>query len=46
MDKIELIAEEVADIKGIAYYSLGSHRKSISTEKKRTSILKFFKKYF
>ena len=34
MDKIELIAEEVVDIKGIAYYSLGSHRKSLSTEKK------------
>ena len=35
MDKIELIAEEVVDIKGIAYYSLGSHRKSLSPEKKR-----------
>ena len=45
MDKIELIAEEVVDIKGIAYYSLGSHRKSISAEKK-DEYFKVFKKYF
>ena len=45
MDKIELIAEEVVDIKGIAYYSLGSHRKSLSTEKKGEYFI-VFKKYF
>ena len=45
MDKIELIAEEVVDIKGIAYYSLGSHRKSLSPEKKE-EYFKVFKKYF
>ena len=45
MDKIELIAEEVVDIKGIAYYSLGSHRKSLSTEKKGEYFV-VFKKYF
>ena len=45
MEKIELIAEEVVDIKGIAYYSLGSHRKSLSPEKKE-EYFKVFKKYF
>ncbi len=45
MDKIELIAEDVVDIKGIAYYSLGSHRKSLSTEKKGEYFI-VFKKYF
>ena len=45
MEKIELIAEEVVDIKGIAYYSLGSHRKTLSSEKK-DEYFKVFKKYF
>ena len=45
MEKIELIAEEVVDIKGIAYYSLGSHRKNLSSEKKE-EYFKVFKKYF
>ena len=45
MGKIELIAEEVVDIKGIAYYSLGSHRKTLSSEKKE-EYFKVFKKYF
>tara|TARA_B100001250_G_C19487452_1_gene651487 strand:- start:51 stop:635 length:585 start_codon:yes stop_codon:yes gene_type:complete len=45
MDKIELIAEEVVDIKGIAYYSLGSHRKTLSSEKKE-EYFRVFKKYF
>ena len=45
MQKIELIAEEVVDIKGIAYYSLGSHRKTLSSEKK-DEYFKVFKKYF
>ncbi len=45
MDKIELIAEEVVDIKGIAFYSLGSHRKTLSAEKKE-EYFKVFKKYF
>ena len=45
MKKIELIAEKVVDIKGIAFYSLGSHRKSLSTEKKE-EYFKVFKKYF
>ena len=45
MKKIELIAEEVVDIKGIAFYSLGSHRKGLSTEKKE-KYFNVFKKYF
>jgi len=45
MKKIELIAEKVVDIKGIAFYSLGSHRKILSTEKKE-EYFKVFKKYF
>jgi len=45
MEKIELIAEEVVDIKGIAYYSLGSHRKTLSSEKKEEYFI-VFKKYF
>ena len=45
MEKIELIAEEVVDIKGIAYYSLGSHRKTLSSEKKE-EYFKVFKRYF
>ena len=45
MDKIELIAEEVVDIKGIAYYSIGSHRKTLSSEKKE-EYFRVFKKYF
>ena len=45
MEKIELIAEEVVDIKGIAYYTLGSHRKTLSSEKKE-EYFKVFKRYF
>ncbi len=45
MKKIELIAEKVVDIKGIAYYSLGSHRKNLSPEKKK-EYFDVFKKYF
>ena len=45
MKKIELIAEEVVDIKGIAFYSLGAHRKILSDEKK-DEYFKVFKKYF
>jgi len=45
MKKIELIAEKVVDIKGIAFYSLGSHRKNLSPEKKQ-EYFDVFKKYF
>jgi len=45
MKKLESIAEQVVDIKGIAYYSLGSHRKNLSNQKK-VEYLNTFKKYF
>ena len=44
MKKLELIAEQVVDIKGIGYYSLGSHRKKLSPQKLE-EYLDVFKKY-
>ena len=45
MEKIELIAEEVVDIKGIAYYTLGSYRKELNDEQMQ-QYLTLFEKYF
>ena len=45
MEKLKLIAENTVDIKGIGYYSLGSHRKII-TEKKKEEYFIIFKQYF
>ena len=45
MEKLKLIAENTVDIKGIGYYSLGSHRKTI-TEQKKEEYLIIFKQYF
>ncbi len=45
MEKLKIIAEDAVDIRGIGYYSLGSHRKII-TEKKRGEYFIIFKQYF
>ena len=45
MEKLKIIAEDAVDIRGIGYYSLGSHRKII-TEKKRVEYFIIFKQYF
>ena len=45
MEKLKKIAEETVDIRGIGYYSLGSHRKII-TEKKKEEYFIIFKQYF
>ena len=45
MKKLEQIAEEVVDIKGIGFYSLGAHRKKISSQKKE-EYMNVFKMYF
>ena len=45
MEKLKVIAEATVDIKGIGYYSLGSHRKII-TEKKKEEYFIIFKQYF
>ena len=38
--KFKLIAENTVDIKGIGYYSLGSHRKTITEQKKEEYLRK------
>ena len=43
--KLESIAKENVDIKGIGFYSLGSHRKTLSDDKKK-EYLNIFEKYF
>ena len=43
--KLKLIAKENVDIKGIGFYSLGSHRKSLSDDKKKEYI-DIFEQYF
>jgi len=43
--KLESIAKENVDIKGIGFYSLGSHRKTLSDDKKKEYI-DIFEKYF
>ena len=45
MEKLKIIAEATVDIKGIGYYSLGSHRKII-TEQKKEEYFIIFKQYF
>ena len=45
IEKLKSIAEETVDIRGIGYYSLGSHRKNLSDDKKK-EYLSIFKEYF
>ena len=45
IEKLKSIAKEIVDIKGIGYYSLGSHRKNLSDDKKK-EYLDIFEKYF
>ena len=45
IEKLKIIAENSVDIKGIGYYSLGSHRKTI-TKKKKEEYFIIFKQYF
>ena len=45
IEKLKSIAEETVDFRGIGYYSLGSHRKNLSDDKKK-EYLNVFKKYF
>ena len=35
IEKLKLIAKETVDIKGIGHYSLGSHRKDLTEDKKK-----------
>ena len=45
IEKLKIIAEDSVDIKGIGYYSLGSHRKTITKKKKKDYFI-IFKQYF
>jgi phospholipid transport system substrate-binding protein len=45
IEQLKQIAKETVDITGIGYYSLGSHRKSLSKEQ-LTSYIKAFEEYF
>ena len=45
IEKLKSIAREAVDIRGIGYYSLGSHRKGLSDDKKK-EYLYIFEKYF
>ena len=45
IEKLKSIAKKTVDIKGIGYYSLGSHRKNLSDDKKK-SILKSLNNIF
>jgi len=45
IEKLKSIAEKAVDIRGIGYYSLGTHRKNLSDDKKK-EYLNVFKKYF
>ena len=45
IEGLQKIAKDVVDIKGIGYYSLGSHRKNLSEDEKK-EYLKVFEKYF
>ena len=42
---LKILAKETVDIKGIGFYSLGSHRKNLSDEKK-AEYLEIFERYF
>ena len=45
IDKLKEIAKETVDIKGIGFYSLGSHRKDLSKDQ-LTSYTNIFEEYF
>ena len=45
IEKLKSIAKTAVDIRGIGYYSLGSHRKGLSDDKKK-KYLDIFEKYF
>ena len=45
IEKLKEIAKETVDIKGIGFYSLGSHRKDLSKDK-LTSYTNIFEEYF
>ena len=45
IEKLKSIAKKSVDFRGIGYYSLGSHRKNLSDDKKK-EYLNIFKKYF
>jgi phospholipid transport system substrate-binding protein len=45
MKKLESIAKKTVDIRGIGFYTLGSHRKNLSDEQKK-KYLNLFEKYF
>ena len=45
IEKLQSIAKETVDIKGIGYYSLGAHRKGLSDDEKK-EYLDIFEKYF
>ena len=45
VEKLKEIAKETVDIKGIGFYSLGTHRKSLSKDQ-LTSYINVFEEYF
>ena len=45
IEELKSIAKEAVDIRGIGYYSLGTHRKNLSDDKKK-EYLDVFEKYF
>ena len=45
MKKLESIAKKTVDIRGIGFYTLGSHRKNLSDEQKK-KYSNLFEKYF
>ena len=45
IEELKSIAKEAVDVRGIGYYSLGTHRKNISDDKKK-EYLGVFEKYF
>ena len=45
MKQLETIAKKTVDIRGIGFYTLGSHRKNLSDEQKK-KYSNLFKKYF
>ena len=45
IEKLKEIAKETVDIKGLGFYSLGSHRKNISKDQ-LTSYMNIFEEYF
>ena len=45
IEKLKIIAKETVDIRGIGFYTLGSHRKNISDEQKKEYV-SLFEEYF